>query len=1559
MKHVTLLLLLMLFLLVSIGSFQATAQQVPAANSSGANARTAIISKASDADPVDMTGQIVNPSFESSFEGWTNNGMATQGNDGLDPYRQGNTYIEKWVSLPPLPDVSVSQTVTNLPNGTYTLTAGAQNISQDPFGPQPGGFIFGNNAQTEVQAKGEYSLDFLVVDGTATIGFKTKNSLGNWTGCDNFRLLYKGFDSGAMQERLQALVDSAEVLLAGKMKNTNRVALEAAVAAAQEPLPQGVDDALAQRIVQLQNAEEGARVSVEAYAKLQAAVDAARIVYGDGSGQQAAAFLAVIDENQALANNFEADISEILAAPGEIDVATLAYKRANASDNAPLEMTEYIANPSFESSFSGWSNNGMQVQGNDGLGAYKQGNLYVEKWVGAPPLPDVSVMQVITGLPNGKYTLTAAGQNISQNPLGPQLGAFIFGNDAQKEVTALGEYTVDFLVVEGKAIIGFKTENSLGNWAGCDNFRLQFKGYSRVAMQDKLQSLLDSTQTLLAAKMKNSDRATLDNAVASAQQPLPQDNPDQALTQRIAQLQTAIGSANISIDSYNALQAAIDSANVVYGDGSGNQAAALLDVIDINQALADNLDADLSDLQSAPEAIYAAILAFRVANSSGTPPVVITDARFARGATMAFGRSTISGVNMNDLREHGFCYGTNPNPTIFDQKTTKSFSNNGLIYRLENLQPGTIYYMRAYAIGPDYAVGYGDAIKVITIPQGNVTYQLQESVTNSGENYPRIASAVESGVYYYNNLTSISGHHLWVNYHPGTPTAEASYGGYMQFGANPSYQRTGTTLHEMNHTIGVGQHWIWYGPSSPLRESGSGGRWLGERANQVLQFLENNPNAFMTGDGVHMWPYGINGAHEDSGSEFVYTAHALITQGLGEDGLPPTGGFASPAYTFDFTDNAKYYIKVEDDKLGLYTSFLVENEAGQLMNKPLTGPNALNDDHAAWYFQFNPATGYYQIKNAATGKFFTYQGAMENGIGLSPSNPALPAQSFQLMGARYNTTLGDEGNSVSAKAYWIVSPEHNMSPPTLAAKANGSTGTQAFDLTDAAKSQHWLFLSAEQVESFQDLIVNPAEVRNPHVANGDVKITLTWDPAFGASYDVLRAQTADGNFESIASNLTSTRHADSAANGTSFYYKIVAHNELGSVVESGVLTGKAVLGQHAHFSFDENEGTKVYDDWGAYHAQLENGGIWTSGAASNGRTAASKPGSGAVVLSRTEKSYVALESGIVNALNDFTVATWVKLPDNLEDYARLFDFGTGTGAFMAFAPKAGANIFYQIRNSSTDYTVLIPHTVPLNKWVHLAISQNGTTFKAYVNGALIFTDQQATLRPSDLGITSQNYLGRSQWGQDPYSDMAYEDFSIYNYALSDQQITALVQDSPLPVKLISFEGKATSEGNRVSWRTVEEVDNDYFVVERAPGKPVNFQAVGKIKGNGTTSDENKYDWLDSESFNGVSYYRLKQVDIDGQATFSRIIAIDNRISRTLNAYPNPTSGRVVIELPERRSSMVHVQVFNTGGRLVRQEKVKGSDEGRLDFNLNALPTGLYQLNIISPTGNYHVKVLKE
>lgn len=874
-----------------------------------------------------------------------------------------------------------------------------------------------------------------------------------------------------------------------------------------------------------------------------------------------------------------------------------------------------------------------------------------------------------------------------------------------------------------------------------------------------------------------------------------------------------------------------------------------------------------------------------------------------------------------------------------------------------------MYYLRAYAIGPNYVVGYGETVKVTTIPKGNVTYQLQSSVTESGEHYPRIAGAIASAVDYYNNLTSISGHHLSVNYHPGTPTAEASYGGYMQFGAGSGYQRTGTALHEMAHTIGVGQHWMWYGPNSPLRAEGTRGTWLGERANKVVQFLNNDPAAFMTGDAVHMWPYGINGSQEDNNSAFLYTANTLIVQALGEDGLPPTGGFATPAYTFD-SDTSKYYIKIEDEKLGFNTSFLVENESGQLANKVISATDVLKESHAAWYVQFIPATGYYQIRNAATGKLFTYQG--DNGIGLTASSAAT-TQSFQLMGARYNTVIGEGEKSFTTKAYWIVSPQPNMTPPTLGANADGAPNVVAFNFTDAAKSQRWFLLTGENVKSFEALLVAPTEIKNLHIASGDAKIILTWDSSFGTSYDVFRSEALDGTYTSVAENLSVARFEDTAVtNEKTFHYKLVAHNDLGTTSpDSDTLSGTPVNGQHLHLSFDENSGYTAYDDWGAYHAQLKNGATWTSGVnvpsgdISSNRTAKSESGNSAVMLSETDRSYLQLDPGVVSTLSDFSVATWVKLPENLGDNARLFDFGSGTDTYMAFAPKVGSNVWYQIRHASGDYALFIPYTIPANQWVHIAITQQDQTFKFFVNGKLIFSDLQATVKPSDLGVTTQNYLGRSQWSNDPYSDQVLEDFRIYNYALSEQQLVTLADASALPVRLISFSGKATIEGNYLTWRTAEELNNDHFIVERAFNTPVNFKAIAKLNGKGTTSLESDYQFVDTQARGHMAYYKLGQVDIDGTTTFSRIIAIDNRTLRPLNAFPNPVADHITIEIPNRSSSILQLRIFNINGQIVFEDKQYSSSDGNISINMSTFPIGVYRIQITLPVGNYGVTVVKK
>ena len=155
-----------------------------------------------------------------------------------------------------------------------------------------------------------------------------------------------------------------------------------------------------------------------------------------------------------------------------------------------------------------------------------------------------------------------------------------------------------------------------------------------------------------------------------------------------------------------------------------------------------------------------------------------------------------------------------------------------------------------------------------------------------------------------------------------------------------------------------------------LRANGDRGDWLGERANAVLRFWDNNPTAVMTGDNTHMWPYGINGAHEDTGSEVLYIGNGLITQALGEDGLPPTGGFATPAYVFEQEDHVKYYLKNEDETAGLYTSYLVAApNSTAITGEEMTAAEAAANDNAAWYVTFNPKTCYYQLRNVGTGQY--------------------------------------------------------------------------------------------------------------------------------------------------------------------------------------------------------------------------------------------------------------------------------------------------------------------------------------------------------------------------------------------------------------------------------------------------------------------------------------------------------------------------------------------------------------------------------------------------------------
>ena len=520
---------------------------------------------------------------------------------------------------------------------------------------------------------------------------------------------------------------------------------------------------------------------------------------------------------------------------------------------------------------------------------------------------------------------------------------------------------------------------------------------------------------------------------------------------RLTQLDTNIEAEHAE------LQKLIDKAEEVLGEGDG------VDVLSTAIDEAKELIAAGSNekIDSVAKNLADATLNYRILNCTGTAPRITTNPFVAAGATVLLGRMTLN--SSAGVLEKGFCWSTDPEPTIFDNRSTRYFSSNGEIYRMEKLKPGTMYYVRPYVLTTKYRLVYGDIVKAPTLPKGTVTADYDNGGSTE-ENY-RIASAIEEIKWLYNNISSVKGINLSVHYSAGTPTADCSYGGWMRVGANSSYQQTGTVLHETNHGVGVGTSDIWW--DSNYRQDGDRGKWLGPRATQMIRFLNKDNTAYMTGDKTHMWPtssysgpnYGINGAHEDTynpENTLLYYGNVLLTHALHQDGLicSSTVGFASPAYTFTQEDETKYYIKTTDNDYGNETSLLTVTENGGVTQKEVTAAEALEDDNFAWYITYNPKTAYYSLQNAGTGKYLTCTNTSFKTV--TRTTPST-TERVQLLPSRTNFKKG----KLNTESYWIT-----INKTALRVASKTTVNGTGFDASDKNTKQHWLILTADKFAEY-------------------------------------------------------------------------------------------------------------------------------------------------------------------------------------------------------------------------------------------------------------------------------------------------------------------------------------------------------------------------------------------------------------------------------------------------------------------------------------------------------------
>ena len=790
-------------------------------------------------------------------------------------------------------------------------------------------------------------------------------------------------------------------------------------------------------------------------------------LYGNGTGVMANELKAAIDTANDVMADGNASNKAIMGIEAQLKQLMADYKLANASVDDPIDYTSHIKNPSFEKGYDNWTVDGFGGQTNTSF-TIKSDNTYMEKWTSkGNKVGDALLDQAISDLPLGVYILKAAAQNIQEGSSKTQTGAWLFANTSKKDVNSTADYSLTFVNIEQETHIGFKAVGATGNWIACDNFRLYYAGGTLADFQNEMQKYIDDAQALTSQKMQQSASDALTAAISSATAELAKGSNTSGYPKAATTLRKATEQARTSIEAFANLQVAIDKALANYGEGTLAGADEFLAAINQAKDVNSNHNSTFEQMDREIENLEKAAFAYLLNNPSGAVPTVVTDTRFARGNTMAFGRMSYSGVSASNIKEAGFCWSTDKNPTVLDNRTTEYINHSGKIIKMTDLKPATVYYARAYVLTTKYAVGYGEPIKIVTLPKADITW----SYNNAGDaaTNDRIINACKTAFdYYWSNLTSIQNYHITVNYNAGVPTAECSYGGWMSVGASSSYQAPGTLMHEANHGIGVGQTDIWYG-DSPLRENRNSGRWMGDRATDLLSFWDNTLT-YLQGDGQHMWPYGINGAHEDNHSDDLYCINGLLNQAICEDGLIPVGrwngGFCLPAYVFNHEEGVKYYIKNENEKFGLYSSYLTEDASGRLKWVEMSAEEAAANDNAAWYITFTPSNQYYQFRNAATGKYITYSSGFKTASKTTPAN----SESFHLMRARIDTTIGFGNDAVAFRGYWIINAAAGGSnPPTMTAAANGNVNASNFSLENTATNQRWLILTQQEINKFESV----------------------------------------------------------------------------------------------------------------------------------------------------------------------------------------------------------------------------------------------------------------------------------------------------------------------------------------------------------------------------------------------------------------------------------------------------------------------------------------------------------
>jgi hypothetical protein len=190
--------------------------------------------------------------------------------------------------------------------------------------------------------------------------------------------------------------------------------------------------------------------------------------------------------------------------------------------------------------------------------------------------------------------------------------------------------------------------------------------------------------------------------------------------------------------------------------------------------------------------------------------------------------------------------------------------------------------------------------------------------------------------------------------------------------------------------------------------------------------------------------------------------------------------------------------------------------------------------------------------------------------------------------------------------------------------------------------------------------------------------------------------------------------------------------------------------------------------------------------------------------------------------------------------------------------------------------------------------------------------------------------------------------------INNQTLTAPenILGEPLPIELSSFTAASNQNKVELNWQTKTELNNNGFDIERKINEG-EWNNIGFVKGNGTTTELNEYSFSDKDIYTGGNkfQYRLKQIDNDGSFKYSDVIEVEvvpTKFELSQN-YPNPFNPSTTIRFSLPKQSQLKINIYNMLGELVKTLTEGNYDAGyhKVTLNVADLPSSAYIYRIES------------